>query len=72
MKTALEQLIEKMQEIQTLEPDVQVLIIRGFAESMKATEKQQIVDAYEAGEACGLNHGEKTGTDYFTQTFKND
>lgn len=70
MNTAIEQFIEKMQDIQTLEPYVQVLILRGYAEQLKVAEKQHIVDAYDNGIKEWMSSNNTSGEDYYTKIFK--
>lgn len=50
-KTAIAQIIDKMSELneQNIEPIVQLLILRGFAEQMKTTERYQIESAFGDG-----------------------
>ena len=70
MNTAIEQFIEKMEEIKTLEPDVQVLILRRYAEQLKVAEKQHIADAYDNGIKEWMSGNNTSGEDYYTKIIK--
>ena len=68
MKTAMQELLDKFEEVKYLDNMVQLMILRGELQKLFQKEKQQIIDA--------ANHGVnfdkspyKNSEDYYNETF---
>lgn len=69
MKTAMEELIEKIQTLKILDGIINPLdIFQNLCERQLEKEKQQIVDAWDLSTAATAS--DDTGIEYYNQTYK--
>ena len=76
MKTVLQDLINKFEEIKDLDYMVQIMILRGESQQLLEQEKEQIIESYNKGQKDFANydperHGNecKDGKQYYDSNF---
>lgn len=72
MKTAMQELIDYLQEQLDDDFDSRTKYIQEFCQKSLEKEKQQIIDSFDNGQAnYTLPKDFETGKDYYNETFKN-
>lgn len=69
MKTALQELIDKFEDIRELDYYVQILILRGECHRLAQLEKQQIIDAYIEASPRLEDITKESAEEYFNKTY---